>query len=175
MKSTGEVMGIDESFGMAFAKAQTASGTILPQSGTVFISVRDRDKHDMVDIAQKLYEMGFSILATEGTARHLKSKGIIVESINKVREGSPHIVDRIKEKKVALVINTHEGKENAMDSYSIRRTALMGSIPYFTTVSAAKAAVSGIGALKSGDMKVFRLQEYQGRKQEIVRKLSVVF
>ncbi|MDO8519323.1 MAG: carbamoyl-phosphate synthase large subunit, partial [Deltaproteobacteria bacterium] len=160
MKSTGEVMGIDPEFGMAFAKAQLGAGTVLPKSGVAFVSVRDRDKEELTGIAFDLLKAGFKILATKGTASFLHDHGIVVEKINKVSEGSPHVVDRLKEKNVALVINTHEGKATAVDSYSIRRTALMSSIPYFTTMAAARAAVSGIRALQERPMGVSSLQDY---------------
>jgi len=160
MKSTGEVMGIDEEFGMAFAKAEMAAGTTLPLNGKVFISIRDHDKAEIISIAKKLIKIGFKILATDGTARYLKKRGVEAEKVNKVREGSPHIVDQMKKDEVAMVINTHEGKATAVDSFSIRRTALTKVIPYFTTVAAAKAAVSGIASLKTKAIRVKSLQEY---------------
>ncbi|EKD41268.1 MAG: hypothetical protein ACD_73C00786G0003 [uncultured bacterium] len=160
MKSTGEVMGIDDEFGMAFAKAQLAAGTKLPEKGCVFISIRDADKEAVVPIAEKLNAHGFSLLATKGTSKLLRERGLKVESINKVYEGSPHIVDRMLEDRVAMVINTHEGKLTALDSYSIRRTALTEGIPYFTTVAAAKAAVEGIVSLRQQKVSVTSIQEY---------------
>ena len=170
MKSTGEVMGIDPQFGMAFAKSQIAAGTILPKNGTVFISVRDRDKADIAPVAKKLVDLGFSILATRGTATFFEERGIPVELVNKVSEGSPHIVDRIKAKEVAMLINTHEGKKTAIDSYSIRRTALIEGIPYFTTVAAARAATEGIEELAKREMDVTSLQDY--RHQTLTAKIN---
>ncbi|MBI2339584.1 MAG: carbamoyl-phosphate synthase large subunit [Deltaproteobacteria bacterium] len=161
MKSTGEVMGIDPQFGMAFAKSQTAAGTILPKKGAAFVSVRDRDKADIAPVAKKLVDLGFSILATRGTASFLKEREIPVEVVNKVHEGSPHIVDRLEAKEVAMLINTHEGKKTAIDSYSIRRTALIEGVPYFTTVAAARAATEGIGELSKREMDVTSLQDYR--------------
>lgn len=160
MKSTGEVMGIDNSFGMAFAKAQVAAGNSLPDSGSVFISVRDGDKQSILPIAKKLHAAGFQIMATRGTAHCLGRENIAVESINKVREGSPHIVDCMKNGGVQMVINTHEGIDPALDSFSLRRTALMERIPYFTTVAAAEAAVQGILQLAQQSMGIKSLQEY---------------
>ena len=160
MKSTGEVMGIDRSFGMAFAKAEIAAGTLLPQKGTAFISVRDTDKEAMLPAAQSLSKIGFDLLATGGTARFLTKQGIKVASINKVREGSPHIVDKIEKGEVAMVINTPEGWGSALDSSSIRRAALMKGVPYFTTIAAAVAAAEGIQELLERPMDVVSLQEY---------------
>ncbi len=167
MKSTGEVMGIDEKFGMAFAKAQISAGTILPKNGTAFISVRNEDKQGVVLPAKQLKEMGFGILATAGTASYLNSQGVKTVTINKVSEGSPHIVDKIKNKEVAMVINTPAGWQTAVDSFSIRRTALMESVPYFTTVAAAQAAVFGIEGLKNHPMEVTSLQEYGKRVRNV--------
>ncbi|MBI3028509.1 MAG: carbamoyl-phosphate synthase large subunit [Candidatus Rokubacteria bacterium] len=161
MNSTGEVMGIDPQFGMAFAKSQTAAGTILPKKGAAFVSVRDRDKADIAPVAKKLVDLGFSILATRGTASFLKEREIPVEVVNKVHEGSPHIVDRLEAKEVAMLINTHEGKKTAIDSYSIRRTALIEGVPYFTTVAAARAATEGIEELSKREMDVTSLQDYR--------------
>jgi carbamoyl-phosphate synthase large subunit len=163
MKSTGEVMGIDSDFGMSFAKSQMAAGNPVPDRGRVFISVKDKDKPAAYEVAAGLRKAGFSLLATRGTAEYLRQRGIEVETINKVFEGRPHIVDSIKDRQVELVINTVSGAESQKDSYSIRRTTLTQGIPYFTTMSAAKAAVRGIEALKAKPLAVISIQEYQHR------------
>jgi carbamoyl-phosphate synthase large subunit len=160
MKSTGEVMGLDLDFGHAFAKSQLGSSTNLPVSGTVFISVKDRDKSAMLDPARRLAEMGFKIVATAGTATYLRESGIAVTVINKVLEGRPHIVDAMKNGEVQLVFNTTEGRQAIADSFSLRQQALLGNIAYYTTVSGAKAAVEAIAALRSGSLEVAPLQSY---------------
>jgi carbamoyl-phosphate synthase large subunit len=160
MKSTGEVMGIDADFGMAFAKSQIAAGNPMPLSGRVFLSVKDKDKQGLLEVAQGLERMGFSLVATRGTAEFLRKQGISVETVNKVMEGRPHIVDQITDLKVDFVINTVYGAQSQKDSYSIRRTTLMKGIPYFTTLSAAKAAVHGIAAIKKNHIQVKSIQEY---------------
>ncbi len=160
MKSTGEVMGIDKDFGRAFAKAQIAAGAKLPLKGTVFISVKDDDKDEIIPAARKLEGMGFKIIATSGTAQHLKAKGVNAEFVYKVGEGRPHIVDKIKSGEIAMVINTSFGIKAVKDSYSIRRSALVYGVPYFTTVSGAKAAAHGIGALITEGLGVTSIQEY---------------
>ncbi len=160
MKSTGEVMGIWSDFGGAFAKAQIAAGNNLPLKGTVFISVRDEDKPPIVSVAKELMEMGFKIIATNGTARYLRERGIEVEPVYKVMEGRPNIVDRIKSKEVDMVINTSFGAKSVADSYSIRRSSLEFGLPYFTTVAGAKAAAHGINAVLKGGLDVKPLQEY---------------
>lgn len=161
MKSTGEVMGMDPEFGMAFAKAQLAAGTNLPREGEVFLSVRDRDKEQLFPIAKQLVDQGFQLVATRGTRDFLNAHGLRVRLVNKVYEGSPHIVDEMKVGKIAMVVNTHEGRKTALDSYSLRRTALMESIPYFTTIAAASAAVRGIQHLAQSQLHVLSLQGYQ--------------
>jgi carbamoyl-phosphate synthase large subunit len=160
MKSTGEVMGIDADFGMAFAKSQIAAGNPMPLSGRVFLSVKDKDKQGLLEVAQGLENMGFSLVATRGTAEFLRKQGITVETVNKVMEGRPHIVDQITDLQVDFVINTVYGAQSQKDSYSIRRTTLMKGIPYFTTLSAAKAAVRGIAAIKKNHIQVKSIQEY---------------
>jgi carbamoyl-phosphate synthase large subunit len=160
MKSTGEVMGIDMDFGMSFAKSQIAAGNPMPVSGRVFLSVKDKDKPGLLEVAQGLERMGFSLVATRGTADYLRKRGITVESVNKVTEGRPHIVDQITDMQVDFVINTVHGAQSQKDSYSIRRTTLMKGIPYFTTISAAKAAVRGIAAIKKNFLQVKTIQEY---------------
>jgi len=160
MKSTGEVMGLDTNFALAFAKSQLGAGVTLPKEGTAFISVKDRDKASLVPIAQKLQGMGFRVIATTGTAAFLKDAGIPAEPINKVVEGQPHIVDAMINGEVALVINTTEGAQALADSFSLRRTALTYNIPYYTTVAGARAAVEGIAALRNGSLEVAPLQSY---------------
>jgi carbamoyl-phosphate synthase large subunit len=160
MKSTGEVMGLDADFGRAFAKSQLGSGTTLPLSGTVFVSVRNRDKPGMVEPCRRLAEMGFRLVATRGTADVLRQAGLTVETVNKVLEGRPHIVDRMLSGDVQLVFNTTEGAQAKTDSFSLRRTALMNAIPYYTTTAGSRAAVQAIAALKSGDLEVASLQSY---------------
>ena len=162
MKSTGEVMGVDHSFAMAFAKAQFAAGNFLPESGKAFLSVRRRDRQATLAIGRRLVENGFSLVATRGTAASLQQAGLSVEVVNKVQEGSPHIVDALQEGSIALVINTTEGAQSVEDSFSIRRSALERQVPYFTTIAGAEAAVEGIARLKQGLLEVRPLQEYHG-------------
>jgi len=160
MKSTGEVMGLDSDFARAFAKAQLGAGVKMPVSGTAFISVRDGDKDEMVDLGNRLISMGFRLIATSGTAGYLAEKGLEIAVINKVLEGQPHIVDALKDGEVQLVINTTEGAAAIADSFSLRRTALINNISYFTTVSGARAAVEAIDALKGDALDVAPLQSY---------------
>ncbi|HYD70542.1 MAG TPA: carbamoyl phosphate synthase large subunit, partial [Azospirillum sp.] len=160
MKSTGEVMGLDHNFALAFAKSQLGAGTQLPKEGTVFISVKDRDKASLVPIAQKLHGMGFRLIGTTGTADHLRAAGLPVERINKVVEGQPHIVDSMINGEVHLVLNTTEGAQALADSFSLRRTALTYNVPYYTTVAGARAAVEAIAALRNGSLEVAPLQSY---------------
>ncbi len=160
MKSTGEVMGIDADFGRAFAKSQLGSGTSVPVEGRVFISVRDRDKTAMVDVSRRLRDMGFIIVATAGTADVLNAAGVETESVKKVREGRPHVVDSIISGGIQLVFNTTEGAKAIADSYALRRSALVRKIPYYTTVAGAKAAVEAISAMRAGGLEVAPLQSY---------------
>jgi carbamoyl-phosphate synthase large subunit len=160
MKSTGEVMGLDLDFGRAFAKSQLASGAKLPLSGTVFVSIRDRDKAAIEEPCRRLIEMGFKLVATRGTAAHLGQQGIPVEQVNKVLEGRPHIVDLMLSGGVQLVFNTTEGTQAMLDSYSIRRSALTYGICYYTTIAGARASVEAIQALKSSSLEVASLQSY---------------
>ena len=160
MRSTGEVMGLDRNFNLAFAKSQLGAGTVLPLSGTVFISVKDRDKPALAVIAQDLHEMGFTLMATEGTAIIFSDAGLPVRRVNKVLEGQPHIVDAMINGEVHLVINTTEGAQTISDSFSLRRTALVNNIPYYTTVAGARAAVAAITALRNGSLEVAPLQSY---------------
>jgi len=163
MKSTGEVMGIDRDFGMAFAKSQLGAGVALPIGGTVFISVKDRDKPAMVAIGRSLIERGFRLLATGGTADCLAQAGLAVERINKVQEGRPDVVDALKNGNIQLVINTTEGARAIADSFAIRQATLTASIPYYTTVSGARAAAAAIAALAARPLEVRSLQAYFNR------------
>ena len=160
MKSTGEVMGIDVDFGRAFAKSQLGAGLDLPRSGTVFVSIKDRDKAALVPCCRKLVEMGFELVATRGTAAYFQEAGLPVRRINKVLEGRPHIVDAMKSGEVQLLFNTTEGAQAIADSFSLRETALLNGIPYYTTVSGARAAVEAIRCLKAGELEVLPLQSY---------------
>jgi carbamoyl-phosphate synthase large subunit len=160
MKSTGEVMGLDSDFGRAFAKSQLGSGTSLPFEGQVFVSVRDQDKRSLVEPCRQLLEMGFTLVATNGTARVLADQGLPVERVNKVSDGRPHIVDLMLGGGVKLVFNTTEGAQAIADSFSLRRTALTNNIPYYTTVAGARAAVQAIKALRGGSLEVAALQSY---------------
>jgi carbamoyl-phosphate synthase large subunit len=160
MKSTGEVMGIDKDFDTAFAKSLLGAGMKLPQSGTAFVSVKDADKDNIVPAVEKMIELGFSIIATGGTAAHLQSKGLKIETVNKVAQGRPHIVDRLTDGEVAIVFNTTEGWQSLKDSHSIRTTALNKKVPYFTTAAASLAAARSIEALRGHALEVASLQSY---------------
>ncbi|WP_193173227.1 carbamoyl-phosphate synthase large subunit [Nisaea nitritireducens] len=160
MKSTGEVMGIDKDFGRAFAKSQMAASTHLPTSGTVFVSVRDEDKAQIVKLSADLAEMGYLLLATEGTANALKEAGLRVDRTKKVLEGRPHVVDNMLSGHVDLVINTTGGTQAIADSFSLRQTALTHNIPYYTTVEGARAAVQAMKAMRAGRLEVAPLQSY---------------
>jgi carbamoyl-phosphate synthase large subunit len=160
MRSTGEVMGTDDSFPRAFAKAQIAAGNVLPKSGRVFISVRDEDKEGAVELARRLVALGFVVVATGGTAAYLKARGVPAEAVLKVMEGRPHIVDKIIDGEIALVFNTTSGKKAIQDSYSIRRETLMHGIPYFTALTSCYAAVAALEAMARGPLDVKAMQEY---------------
>jgi carbamoyl-phosphate synthase large subunit len=161
MKSTGEVMGIDADFGRAFAKSQIAASGHLPVSGTIFVSVRNKDKPAVTGLAATLVELGFRLIATEGTAAVIHGAGVPVERVHKVTDGiRPHVVDRMKNGEIALVINTPEGRSARLDSYSIRRTAVTMGIPYFTTIAAAAAVAEAIRSLRQREMAIRSLQEY---------------
>ncbi|MGQ0792627.1 MAG: carbamoyl-phosphate synthase large subunit [Deltaproteobacteria bacterium] len=160
MKSTGEVMGIDSALGRAFAKSQIAAGTNLPLAGTAFISVKDDDKPKAAAVAAKLAELGFQIMATSGTGAYFEALGIPCRKVNKVAEGRPNVVDHIKNGEIRLVVNTTFGQNEVAQSYSIRRTALVRGVPYFTTISGANAAAWGIEALKNEGLDVRPLQDY---------------
>jgi carbamoyl-phosphate synthase large subunit len=157
MKSTGEVMGIGRTFGEAYAKAQLASGVVLPTKGTALLSVRDRDKEGAVELAQVLVERGFNIIATDGTAKQLAAAGIDCRRANKVREGRPHIVDMIKNNEISLIVNTTEGKQAIRESLSIRAEAVRRNVTYYTTLGAAVATCTALEHLS--DSEVNKLQD----------------
>jgi len=159
MRSTGEVMGLAETFGMAFAKSQLGGGVDLPSKGTVFISVRESHKAIMAELSKDLIALGFKIMATGGTTKYLRAQGIEVDYVKKVHEGRPHIVDAMKNGEIALVFNTTSGKQSLKDSFSLRRTALTQKIPYFTTAAAAKATVQAVKELAKGGYEVESLQD----------------
>ena len=160
MRSTGEVMGLDWSFDVAFAKSQMASGTTIPKNGSVFVSMRDDDKPKIVKSVQSLKKIGFNIIATGGTQKFLDERGIKCTKVNKVLEGRPHIVDAIKNGEIQLVFNTTEGAQALADSRSLRRAALLSKVPYYTTLAGAKAATMGIEAYLTGNLEVRPLQSY---------------
>ena len=161
MKSTGEAMGIDSDFPRAFAKSQLSAGSTIPKSGCVFVSVKESDKPLITPVIKTLIDLGFTIVATRGTAAHLAKARLNVQTINKVREGRPHIVDSLKDNQVALVINTTDGSHSLNDSFSIRRTALLGKIPYYTTIAGAAAAAQAIAAINNGGgLDVKSIQSY---------------
>jgi carbamoyl-phosphate synthase large subunit len=161
MKSTGEVMGVGETFGEAFVKSQMAASVNLPESGTVFISVKNADKPKAVLVARGLHALGFKVVATRGTAAAIQEAGIPVILVNKVAEGRPHIVDMLKNGEVSLVINTVEERRNAItDSRAIRTQALAARVTYYTTIAGALAAVEGMQYLREGlGIKVYSLQD----------------
>jgi carbamoyl-phosphate synthase large subunit len=160
MKSTGEVMGIDQDFGWAFAKSQAGAGAPLPKGGTAFISVKETDRPAALAVVQQLLRLGFNIQATSGTAAYLRSHGVHAETVNKVMEGRPHIVDHIKNGQVALVVNTVSTASSHADSLSIRREALNKGLAYYTTIRGARAAVMGIEAILKKELTIRSLQEY---------------
>jgi len=159
MKSTGEVMGIDKNFPVAYIKSQIAAGNNLPLKGSVFVSVRDEDKENIFLLSQVLKKINFKICATRGTAEFLLRFGIETEIVNKVSEGTPHVLDLIEKKKIQLVINTTSGRKSIADSFSIRRSAIRNKIPYFTTISAAKVAITGLNIIKKTKFSVKPLQD----------------
>jgi len=163
MKSTGEVMGIDHSFGLAFAKSQMAAGFKMPVKGSVFISVNDYYKDKIVAVAKSFQDMGFKIVATSGTARHLKAHGIDAQVVFKVSEGRPHIVDLIKNGDIQMVINTSLGRKSSKDAYHIRRGALIYNVLYTTTIAGARALCEAVAAIIAEDWQVCPLQEYHCR------------
>ena len=164
MKSTGEVMGVADNFGEAFAKAQSAAGQALPTSGRVFISANDRDKPFIAEVAKRFVDLGFSLVATHGTARIIEDRGLRVERVYKVKEGRPNVVDLIKGDRIQLVINTPHGIEPWFDEKAIRRAAVTARIPTITTLSAARAACEGIAALQRGHVRVYALQQLHSER-----------
>jgi carbamoyl-phosphate synthase large subunit len=173
MKSTGEVMGAAETFGEAFAKAQISAGQTLPTSGTVFISVTDRDKEESIDLARRFIDLGFSVVATHGTAERLERAGLSVDRVYKVKEGRPNVVDLIKGESVHLIVNTPHGQDPWFDEKAIRRAAVTQRIPTITTLSAAKAAAEGIAALQRNQVNVRSLQHWHGNKRTQHSALSI--
>jgi carbamoyl-phosphate synthase large subunit len=165
MRSTGEVMGINASMGMAYAKSQLGAGNPLPMKGTVFLSLNDRDKRKMGALGKDLASLGFRLFATAGTAAVLREQGIEVETVFKVGEARPNIVDRMINGEVDWIINTPFGMESKYDERAIRRTALERGLPIMTTLAAAKAAVLGVRAMRSGNATVRSLQEYHRQIQ----------
>jgi carbamoyl-phosphate synthase large subunit len=159
MRSTGEVMGVSERFSMAFAKSQLAAGTVLPREGNVFVSVADRHKPAIVDIARRIVDLGFSLLSTGGTAATLEAASIPVERLNKLKEGEPNLLNYFADKRVALVVNTPSGKGARTDEGKIRAAAVQAGVPCVTTLEAATAAVKAIEALRDEEMQVQSLQE----------------
>jgi carbamoyl-phosphate synthase large subunit len=158
MRSTGEVMGIADNFGEAFAKAQIAAGQQLPIKGTVFVSVTDHDKPAVVEVARRFVDMGFKLVATHGTADYLEEAGLVVDRVYKVKEGRPNAVDMIKAERIQLIVNTPHGPDPYFDEKAIRRAAVTARIPTITTLSAARAAAEGIAALQRGEVRVQALQ-----------------
>jgi carbamoyl-phosphate synthase large subunit len=160
MRSTGEVIGLDRSFDIAFAKSQLGAGTAVPRKGTVFVSVKDADKPRVLDTIRALSELGFKIQATGGTLKSLREAGIAATKVNKVSEGRPHVVDAIKNGGIQLVVNTTEGARALSDSRDLRRAALLHKVPYYTTLAGAVAAARGIGGYLGGELEVRALQDY---------------
>ena len=161
MKSTGEVMGLDDNFGMAYAKSQIAASNSLPTKGLAFLSVKDSHKQEIIDLAKKLLKLNFNLCGTEGTASAIRSKGIKCKKINKVSGGTPHIVDVLNSKKIAIVINTGGGKRKhrVSDARALRRATLINKVPYCTNMSTAYACLDAIQSLKNKKLKVKSLQE----------------
>ncbi|HET7714210.1 MAG TPA: carbamoyl-phosphate synthase large subunit [Bauldia sp.] len=175
MRSTGEAMGLDRDFAIAFAKSQLGAGGLVPTGGTVFVSVRDSDKPLILDAMRRLERIGFRIVATSGTQRYLAAEGVACTKINKVLEGRPHIVDAIKNGDIQLVFNTTEGAHALSDSRSLRRAALLHKVPYYTTVAGAVAASLGIEAYRRGELEVRPLQAYFDKPADGVRPVPRTF
>jgi carbamoyl-phosphate synthase large subunit len=163
MKSTGEVMGADDDLGVAYMKAQMAAGQKLPLEGKVFISVNDRDKRAIIDIAKRFASLGYKIVATAGTADVLKKSDLEVEEIAKLGEGRPDVLDAIKNGEIKLIINTPGMKKTKLDETKIRSGAIMNLVPIITTISAARASINGLEAVKKKGLKVKALQDYHAR------------
>jgi carbamoyl-phosphate synthase large subunit len=167
MRSTGEVMGVADNFGEAFAKAQLSAGQKLPTQGTVFISVNEQDKPNVADVALRFVDMGFKLVATHGTADLIEAAGMSVERVFKVKEGRPNAVDLIKGDRIQLIVNTPHGPDPYFDEKAIRRAAVQGRIPTITTLSAARAAAEGIAALQRGEVKVQALQRLHAERASL--------
>jgi carbamoyl-phosphate synthase large subunit len=168
MKSTGEVMGVGETFAEAFVKAQLAAGVKLPTAGKVFISVRNADKPKVIEIARSLRALGFQLCATRGTAGFLAERGIEVTAVNKVVEGRPHIVDMIKNGEIDMIINTTDERQASVrDSYSIRRSALQARVTYFTTVAGARAGCAGMQQIR--ELRAYSVQSLHGLLSPVPR------
>jgi len=166
MKSTGEVMGIDKDFGKAFYKSQDAAMSHIPRKGTVFISVKEADKPKIAEIAREFHKLGLKIISTSGTAKVLKEAGVPAEIVLKMVEGSPNLSDWIREKKMDLIINTPSGKGPMLDEGKIRSLAVSFNIPCITTLSAARAAVRGLQAVRADDLDVRSVQDYHSTKKQ---------
>jgi carbamoyl-phosphate synthase large subunit len=160
------VMGIDRTFGTAFAKAQIAAGMNLPRAGKVFVSVRDEEKEGVLPHVRKLHELGFTVVATVGTAAFLRKNGVPSETVLKINEGRPNVADHIKNGEISLVINTPLGAQSQADSSYIRRAALVYNIPYFTTLAAARAVTHAVSHLIADELTVRSLQEYHGTSRK---------
>ncbi|WP_263409359.1 carbamoyl-phosphate synthase large subunit [Terriglobus tenax] len=167
MKSTGEVMGVADNFGEAFAKAQLSAGQVLPKKGNVFISVNEHDKQHVVALARQFREMGFHIVATHGTADVLEDAGLQVERVYKVKEGRPNVVDYIKGERIQLIVNTPRGQDTFFDEKAIRRAAVLARIPTITTIAAARAAAEGIDSLQGGEVNVKALQALHAEREPV--------
>jgi carbamoyl-phosphate synthase large subunit len=167
MRSTGEVMGIDEDLGHAFVKAYLAAGVKLPRTGKVFVSVKNADKRAIIAEARTLAQLGYTLVATEGTWRALKTAGVPVERVNKVHEGRPHVVDQIKNREIALILNTPYGKQQRMDDSMIRAAAVSTGVPCITTRAGISAIVSALDALKKRDWTVRTIQEHQAFRKPV--------
>ncbi len=159
MRSTGEVMGISDSFAIAFAKSQLAAGVVLPTSGNVFVSINSRHKDGIPELAKQLHELGFTLLATSGTARIIEASGIPVTSIKKLAEGSPNLIDYLKNGEVSLIVNTPSGKGARTDEGRIRAAAVQNGVPCITTMAAASAAIKAMLALRTEELTVEALQD----------------
>ena len=169
MKSTGEVMGIDQDFGRAYIKSQLAAGQILPKKGTIFVTVKDRDKPAIVPVAKRLRELGFELIATEGTFRTLSAHGIAARKILKIKEGRPNALDLIRNNEIHLIVNTPTGKEPHSDEALIRSLAVQRGLPCITTIQGAIASVRGIESYLGGELDVKSLQEYHQHLKRVVQ------
>ena len=171
MRSTGEVMGIDQDFSRAFAKSQAAAGSQLPKSGGVLFSLTDKDKREGGQIASELAKMGFTLYATESTAELFRQQNLDVKMVLKLNEGRPNVVDVIRNRDVTLVINTPSGKRSRTEGFTIRQAALQFNVPIVTTLAAARAALSGIRAIREGHWTVSSLQQYYSSKDSSAAKV----